>query len=519
MFHSSRKQELDSSHPSKPPGKPPDPGRPAQPGLSKSRTTDTLRSEQKLPGRSPSTISLKESKSRTDLKEEHKSSMMPGFLSEVNPLSAVSSVVNKFNPFDLISDSDASQEETAKKQRIAQKEQGKPEGITKPPSQQSPKSTPKQQGPISAPPQQDGSPKSVSSQQPEKMKSQPPGTGKPIQGLTQAPQTDQTKLPLQRDATRPQTKQVDTVKGESVKPLLQSQSKPLPQQASPGKPPAQHPGPEKLPTPQPGPAKPSAQQAGPAKALAQPGTAKPSAQQLTGKLPAQPPGTAKPAAQQPGPKSSAQPPGPTKPPAQYVGTPKSPAQQPGPAKTPAQQAGPVKSLAQQPGPGKTPTQQPGPTKPPAQQPGPAKPSAQQPGLAKPSAQQPGSAKPPPQQPGPAKPPPQQPGPAKPSAQQSTEPVSQTGPGKLQPPTSSAAQVPVQGPLKTICPLCNTTELLLHVPEKANFNTCTGCKTTVCGLCGFNPNPHITEVSVFIHCVHALKSYFHLPPRVLHSSLI
>ena len=82
LFHSSRKQELDSSQPPKQPGKPPDPGRPVQPGLSKSRTTDTLRSEQKLPGRSPSTISLKESKSRTDFKDEHKSSMMPGFLSE-----------------------------------------------------------------------------------------------------------------------------------------------------------------------------------------------------------------------------------------------------------------------------------------------------------------------------------------------------------------------------------------------------------------------------------------------------
>lgn len=501
-----RKQELDSSHPPKQPGKPPDPGRPAQPGLSKSRTTDTLRSEQKLPGRSPSTISLKESKSRTDFKEEHKSSMMPGFLSEVNPLSAVSSVVNKFNPFDLISDSDVSQEETAKKQKVAQKEQGKPEGIAKPPSQQqSPKAVPKQQGPVRAPPQQDHAPKSLSSQQPEKIKSQPPGTGKPTQGPTQTPQTDQAKLPLQRDATRPQAKQSDTVRGESIKPSLQSPSKPPIQQVSPGKPPAQQPGPEKLSTAQPGPAKPSAQQLGPVKAPAQqPGTAK-LAQQQTAKPPAQLPGTTKPAAQQPGvkspaqpqpqqtasekspsqqpgPKSLAQPPGPAKTPAQQPGTPKSlahqpgphpTAQPPGPAKTLAQQAGLVKSGAQQPGPGK-PHQQPGPAKPPPQQPGPAKPSSQQPGPAKPSSQQPG--------------------PAKPSAQQSTKPGSQTGTGKpVQPPTSpSAVQTPAQGPPKTICPLCNVTELLLHAPEKANFNTCTGCHTTVCSLCGFNPNPHLTE---------------------------
>ena len=476
LFHSSRKQELDSSQSPKQPGKPPDPGRPVQPGLSKSRTTDTLRSEQKLPGRSPSTISLKESKSRTDFKEEHKSSMMPGFLSEVNPLSAVSSVVNKFNPFDLISDPDASQEEAAKKQKISQKEQGKPEGTTKPPSQQqSPKPVPKQPGPVRALLQQDGSPKSVSPQQPEKIKSQPPETGKPTQGLTQAPQTDQAKLPLQRDAARPQTKQTDTVRGESVKPLLQSPSKPPVHQVSPGKPPAQQPGPGKPSTPQPGPAKPSAQQPGPTKALAQ--------QPGTPKSPAQPPGTTKPAAQPPGPKSPAQPPGPAKPTAQQLGTAKSPAHQPGPQS-------------------------------PAQPPGPAKTAAQQVGPAKPQVQQPGPGKTPAQQPGPAKPPPQQPGPAKPPPQQSTKPVSQTG-KPLQPQTfPSAAQTPVQGLPKTICPLCSTTELLLHVPEKANFNTCTECQTTVCSLCGFNPNPHLTEVSAFFRYVHALKPYHHLPQMVL-----
>lgn len=122
---------------------------------------------------------------------------------------------------------------------------------------------------------------------------------------------------------------------------------------------------------------------------------------------------------------------------------------------------------------------------------------------------------------PAKPPTQQPSPAKPSAQQSTKPVSQTGAEEpLQPPTfPSAAQTPVQGLPKTICPLCKTTELLLHVPEKANFNTCTGCQTTVCSLCGFNPNPHLTEVSAFIHCVHAFKPYHHLPQMVPNLLLI
>ncbi|EHH52380.1 hypothetical protein EGM_12811 [Macaca fascicularis] len=498
-MHRHAQHDLDSSHSPKQSGRPPDPGRPAQPGLSKSRTTDTFRSEQKLPGRSPSTISLKESKSRTDFKEEHKSSMMPGFLSEVNPLSAVSSVVNKFNPFDLISDSEASQEETTKKQKVVPKEQEKPEGITKPPSQQQPpKPVPKQQGPGRDPLQQDGPPKSISSQQPEKIKSQPPGTGKPIQGPAQTPQTDHAKLPLPRDASRPQTKQADIVKGESVKPSLQSPSKPPIQQPTPGKPPAQQPGPEKS---QPGPAKPPAQPPGLTKPLAQqpgtvkppvqpPGTAKPPAQPLgPAKSPAQQTGSEKPSLEQPGPKTLAQPPG--------VG--KTPAQQPGPAKPPTQQVGTPKPLAQQSG-LQLPSQLPGPAKPPSQQPSSAKPPSQQPGSAKPPPQQPGSAKPPSQQPGSAKPSAQQPSPAKPLAQQSTKPVSQTGSGKpLQPPTMSpSAKQPLsQGLPKTICPLCNTTELLLHVPEKANFNTCTECQTTVCSLCGFNPNPHLVEVKEWL----------------------
>ncbi|EHB02877.1 Protein piccolo [Heterocephalus glaber] len=439
LFFMQKKQELDSSPPPRQPGKPPDPGRPVQPGLSKSRTTDTFRSEQKLPGRSPSTISLKESKSRTDFKEEHKSSMMPGFLSEVNPLSAVSSVVNKFNPFDLISDSEASQEEATKKQRTAQKDQGKPEGVTKPPSQQSPKPVPKQQGPARDSVQQEGSPQSVPSQQAEKVKSQPPGAGTPAQGPLPPPQTDQAKSPLQCDAAKLQAKPSDPGWGEAAKPLQHSLSKLTVQLAGPGKPPAQQPGPEKS---QPGPAKPALQQPGLAKAL--------------------------------GPQ-----PGIVKHPAQQLGTPKSTAQQPAP-QSPAKTLGPTKTPAQ-PGPGKTPVQQPGPAKPPAQQPGPAKPSSQQPGLPKPQAQQPGR----------GKPAAQHPGPGKPLAQQSSKPV--TGKPPQPPPTSpSVTQIPVQDSSKTICPLCNTTELLLHVPEKANFNTCTECQTTVCSLCGFNPNPHLTE---------------------------
>lgn len=44
-----------------------------------------------------------------------------------------------------------------------------------------------------------------------------------------------------------------------------------------------------------------------------------------------------------------------------------------------------------------------------------------------------------------------------------------------------------------CPLCKT-ELNTGSKDPPNFNTCTECKNQVCNLCGFNPTPHLTEVS-------------------------
>ncbi|XP_020855427.2 protein piccolo [Phascolarctos cinereus] len=442
-----RKPEFDTSHHPKQPGKPPDPGRPGQPTLSKSRTTDTLRTEQKSPGRSPSTTSLRESKSRMDFKEEQKSSIMPSFLTDSNPLSAVSSVVNKFNPFDLISDSDVSQEEATRKQKAAQKEQGKPEGITKSASQQqSPKRITKLQGPPKATSQQAGTTKSIPPQQPGKTKPQSLGTGKTTQALgpaeEEASQSEQAKPQLQQRG--PTKSQPDPAKSDPAKSVPQGPSKILSQQ----------PGPTKLPSQQPDPAKPPVQQSGPTKPLTQQ-------------------------------------PGPTKP----------PTQQPGPSKPPTQQPGPSKPPTQQPGPTKLPTPQTGASKTLTQQPGTTKPSTQQPGPSKTPTQQPGTMKPPAQQLGPTKPPPQQPGPTKPLGQQTTKPSSQQAePGKpLQPQSTSSpstALTSAQVPPKTFCPLCTTTELLLHTPEKANYNTCTQCQTTVCSLCGFSP-PHITEVKEWL----------------------
>uniref|UniRef100_A0A8D0GHG3 Zinc finger piccolo-type domain-containing protein n=1 Tax=Sphenodon punctatus TaxID=8508 RepID=A0A8D0GHG3_SPHPU len=317
-----RHPEFDTSHYSRQPGKPPDPG---PPSLSKSRTVDTLKTEQRSPGRSPSTTSLRESRSRTDFKEDQKPSMMSSFLSDANPFGAVSSVVNKFNPFDLISDSDAGQEESNKKQKAVQKEQAKPEQQKGPTKQTTPQQSPKPTA------QQQGSP-------------------------------------------------------DAAKASFQA----------------------------PAPTKPSVQQTGP------------------GKQPSQQPG-------------------------QQAGSPKPSSQQAGPTKPPSQQAGPAKQ-----------------------------PSSQQVGSMKQPLQHPGPAKPSPQQAGPVKQPSQHPGPTKPSGQQ-------PGPEKQQAAVSRPAD---SVPKKTFCPLCTTTELLLHTPEKANYNTCTQCQTVVCSLCGFNPNPHITEVSCF-----------------------
>lgn len=47
--------------------------------------------------------------------------------------------------------------------------------------------------------------------------------------------------------------------------------------------------------------------------------------------------------------------------------------------------------------------------------------------------------------------------------------------------------------QSACPLCKT-ELNIGSKDPPNFNTCTECKNQVCNLCGFNPTPHLTEVS-------------------------
>uniref|UniRef100_A0A8C3DXY1 Protein piccolo n=1 Tax=Corvus moneduloides TaxID=1196302 RepID=A0A8C3DXY1_CORMO len=425
-----RHPELDSSRHPRQPGKPPDPG---PPGLSKSRTVDVLKTEQRAPGRSPSSLSLRESKSRTDFKEDQKPSMMPSFLSEANPLSAVTSVVNKFNPFDLISDSDTTHEDAGRKQKVTPKEQGKPEEQRSPakhPTQpQSPKPAVQQQGQQRPTLQQTESSKAVPQQQ------QQPGEPKQVQkpGHRQPADAKQEQLKQPPQPRGPQKSQPQP--SEPAKPVQQQTSAKL--SSGPTKPSPQQPDSAKTTSQAPPPTKPSSQQPGPAKQPLQ--------------QPARQGGPVKPSSQQAGPpKQPSQQPGPEKPSAQQTGPAKQPPQ-PGSGKPPLQQTGPVKQVPPQAGPMKPPSQTAGPTKPPVQQPGPTKPSGQQPGPEKPLEQK------------------------QAGASQPTESV----------------------PKKTFCPLCTTTELLLHTPEKANYNTCTQCHTVVCSLCGFNPNPHITEISEWL----------------------
>ncbi|KAM9410251.1 protein bassoon [Pholidichthys leucotaenia] len=53
------------------------------------------------------------------------------------------------------------------------------------------------------------------------------------------------------------------------------------------------------------------------------------------------------------------------------------------------------------------------------------------------------------------------------------------------------------PSSKLCPVCKTTDLMATGDDKPNFNTCTQCHSMVCHQCGFNPNPHLTEVQEWL----------------------
>lgn len=66
--------------------------------------------------------------------------------------------------------------------------------------------------------------------------------------------------------------------------------------------------------------------------------------------------------------------------------------------------------------------------------------------------------------------------------------------------TSPYSVPQIAPLpsSTLCPICKTTELTSS-PGQPNFNACTQCHSKVCNQCGFNPNPHLTQVMPSLPC--------------------
>jgi hypothetical protein len=80
--------------------------------------------------------------------------------------------------------------------------------------------------------------------------------------------------------------------------------------------------------------------------------------------------------------------------------------------------------------------------------------------------------------------------------------------------TSPYSVPQIAPLpsSTLCPICKTSDLT-STPSQPNFNTCTQCHNKVCNQCGFNPNPHLTQVttlcldSSFTHCLITMSPWF------------
>ncbi|KAF7207818.1 protein bassoon isoform X2 [Nothobranchius furzeri] len=53
------------------------------------------------------------------------------------------------------------------------------------------------------------------------------------------------------------------------------------------------------------------------------------------------------------------------------------------------------------------------------------------------------------------------------------------------------------PSSKLCPVCKTADLTGTGDDRPSFNTCTHCRSMVCNQCGFNPNPHLTEVQEWL----------------------
>ncbi|XP_041442487.1 protein piccolo isoform X2 [Xenopus laevis] len=435
-----RSPNIDKNQSPRHPSKPPDPG---PTGLPKSRTVDAFKTEVKAPGRSPSTISLKEPRSKADIKEEQKPSMMSSFLTDSNPLNVVSSVVNKFSPFDLKSDLGANQEETSGKQKSEQEKTKDGKGNAMPLQQQQhppkavqhkgqtmsttvPSVTEQQQS--SKPAQTQSKP--ISSQQsPSRKTAQPSDATKPP---TQSA-ISRTPLPHPSNPIKPaaveqghstslsQVPEANTIQDRPAKPLSQPVThKQLGQKSAPLK-------------------QTTYSQQGLSTSQQPSETVKKSVQEPN-KQPTTPQGNAKTNVEQT-----------IKPPPQQQSLPmKQPSERPGPQRQQGPAVQPIKQHFQA-----TPTTN---VKQTGQKMEPAKPTL-----------------------------------SKELTQQHPHQLTDT---KIESKKQNGATPNLPIP-KTICPLCKSTELLLGTKENVNYNTCTQCQTTVCSLCGFNPNPHITEVKEWL----------------------
>ncbi|XP_063783007.1 protein piccolo isoform X2 [Pseudophryne corroboree] len=448
-----RSQNIDASQSPRHPSKPPDPG---PTGLSKSRTVDAFKTEMKTPGRSPSTMSLREPKTRPDNVEDQKTGMMSGFLADSNPISMVSSVVNKFNPFEAKSDSSAPKEDLTKKQKEHENRED-PKGNVRPAlqSHQSPGHGQHQQGyakPIT--PAQQQSTKSIQQQ----------SETKPVS--------------TQQSPARTSTQSSNATK---LLPHTPTPKEPLPETLTPTKPLIQEP---KHTT-----------------SLSQGQNYKKESMEQDSSSKSLPPTMGKQSFPQPGiSKLSTDV---SKIPPQTLESEKQSTQPQGTAKQTIQQSGSIKPQPQQTMTAKNLQQQVSPMKQPVQQPDPAKqqgPATQPPKKQAPSMTSTNQTvqKPQPTQLSDIKRPDQVSGKSVPTSQ--TQPIRelprQLEKGSIKPQEETLWNVP-KADSQTMCPLCKTTKLLLDPKEKPNYNTCTQCKTTVCSFCGFNPNPHITEIQEWL----------------------
>ncbi|XP_059510791.1 protein piccolo, partial [Stegostoma tigrinum] len=82
------------------------------------------------------------------------------------------------------------------------------------------------------------------------------------------------------------------------------------------------------------------------------------------------------------------------------------------------------------------------------------------------------------------------GPVKSSSQQFVKAEEKEAGGRRQQQYSVPRIAPV--PKKSVCPICNSAEIV-GSSGTGQCNQCTQCQLLVCGQCGFNPNPHLSEV--------------------------